>query len=836
MPRLTLCAALGLGLALSASAQPVTGLAGWSVVIDPGHSLTENGGIFGYSEAEKTLAVGLELRRLLVEETDIGAANVYMTRTTGDVQVSLTERTDFANTVGAAYFHSIHSDAGGADANSTLVMYGGWRENGETVEKTPRGGSVVAGFIDVNLTAAMRIGRRGPYADRTFYQGFPFEHANKYPYLHVNRESDMASTLSEAGFHTNPDQNQRNMNADWKRMEARAIFWSFLQYRGAARPPVHIVRGYVRDVESGLPVNGAVVEVGDRSYTTDTYESLFNRFSSDPGALRNGFYYVEDAAPGQSVVRVVAEGFEPFTTTVTPVDTFFTALDLDLVSNRLPVVALASPTAGQEGFPITSPIALTFSRPMDRASVEAAFAISPAVTGRFAWQNGNRRVVFTPDTLAAFTDYTLTIGAGARSPFGYALDGNADGSAGDAFRLAFRTGAPDVVAPSIAGVFPASNAREVERQPIVSITFSELIDPATIAPGGFVLEPTAGGSAVAGTVHAGDAGGQTVVWFAPDAPLAPSTFYRMRVQPGLRDLVGNAVTRTYSFVFQTRADADETAAIETFEGDFAARWWEPLQSGSTTTGTIVADSTFFAADTTFFAPFSGHQAMALHYGWRPAETGSFLIREYLPDDAPGNRLFDASYRLQAYVFGDASGTQFRFAVNDGPSQHEVSPWHRVDWLGWRLVEWDLSRETPGTWIGNGTLDGGALRFDSFQLSYAGGAAYGTLYIDDLRLARATATAVDEKDARPAAVVMEQSYPNPFRDRTLIAFTLDAPRPVTLRVFDALGRAVALLADGSVLAAGPHRVDWDASAQSSGVYLVRLEAGGEVRTQTLTLLR
>ena len=46
-------------------AQPVTGLAGWSVIIAPGHSLTQNQGAFGYSEAEKTLAVGLELARLL---------------------------------------------------------------------------------------------------------------------------------------------------------------------------------------------------------------------------------------------------------------------------------------------------------------------------------------------------------------------------------------------------------------------------------------------------------------------------------------------------------------------------------------------------------------------------------------------------------------------------------------------------------------------------------------------------------------------------------------------------------------------------------------------------
>lgn len=51
--------ALALLIAPVVAAQPVTGLSGWSIVLDPGHSLTQNQGAFGYSEAEKTLATGL---------------------------------------------------------------------------------------------------------------------------------------------------------------------------------------------------------------------------------------------------------------------------------------------------------------------------------------------------------------------------------------------------------------------------------------------------------------------------------------------------------------------------------------------------------------------------------------------------------------------------------------------------------------------------------------------------------------------------------------------------------------------------------------------------------
>ena len=825
----TLCLLLLLPAALAA--QPVTGLAGWSVVIDPGHSFTQNQGAFGYSEAEKTLAVGLELARLLRETTDIDT--VYMTRTRGDIEVSLTERTTYANQVGAAYFHSIHSDAGSTTANSTLIMYGGWRENGQTVEKTPQGGRRMGDLMDVYLTEAMRTTRRGNYADRTFYQGFPFEHANKFPYLHVNRESNMASTLSEAGFHTNPEQNQRNMNADWKRLEARALYLSMLRFRGASLPTARIVTGILRDLESRQPVNGATIEVAGKTYTTDTYASLFNRFTNDPDLLRNGFYYLEDVPQGTHQVTVGAANFAPFTTTVAPIDTFFTFLDIDLVSTVAPFVAASTPDAAQQGFRVISPIALTFSRPMDRASVEAAFGISPQVAGTFAWSAGDRTVTFTPDSLKPFTAYTVTLDPTAKSPFGYTLDGNGDGTPGDAFTLTFETGARDVVAPSIADTYPRSNGRDVARRPIISITFSEKLDPASVTADKFSLEPTAGGAAVPGTfqlVHVGD---RSVVSFAPDAMLMSNTFYRFRIEAGLRDPGGNATENALQLVFRTMEGNFLTTPIESFEGDFTRNWWQPLQSGSTT-GNVVGDSTRMAASASVVSPLGGTQAMALQYGWRTGENPPFLIRQYLNAGPATGVTFASTYKLQAYVFGDASGTLFRFAVNDkGPGGHEVSPWRAIDWAGWRLVEWNLSTEAPGTWIGDGKLDGD-LSFDSFQIAYGGGAAFGTLFIDDLQLAALLSTDVESGEV-PEAFTVLPNAPNPFNTRTTVAFTLPAPQTVRVRVFDTLGREVAVLMDGPA-PAGVQRVVWDAQNLSSGTYLLRVEAGGQVLTRPLTLLR
>ncbi len=72
----------------------VTGLNGWDIFIDPGHSRTENMGINGYSEAEEALRVGLHLKDILENQTDIDS--VYISRTNDNQSVSLYQRTNYA--------------------------------------------------------------------------------------------------------------------------------------------------------------------------------------------------------------------------------------------------------------------------------------------------------------------------------------------------------------------------------------------------------------------------------------------------------------------------------------------------------------------------------------------------------------------------------------------------------------------------------------------------------------------------------------------------------------------------------------------------------------------
>lgn len=70
--------------------------------------------------------------------------------------------------------------------------------------------------------------------------------------------------------------------------------------------------------------------------------------------------------------------------------------------------------------------------------------------------------------------------------------------------------------------------------------------------------------------------------------------------------------------------------------------------------------------------------------------------------------------------------------------------------------------------------------------------------------------------------LQGSYPNPFNPATTLNFTLKERADVSLAVYDALGREVAVLAKGEH-EAGNHRYVWDASSAPSGMYFARLTA-------------
>jgi len=104
------------------------------------------------------------------------------------------------------------------------------------------------------------------------------------------------------------------------------------------------------------------------------------------------------------------------------------------------------------------------------------------------------------------------------------------------------------------------------------------------------------------------------------------------------------------------------------------------------------------------------------------------------------------------------------------------------------------------------------------------------------------TFVEKEQSRlaPESVTLWPNYPNPFRQRTTIEYTLPESGSVQIEVYDLLGRRVQVLADGR-REAGLHQVQWGGrnrggGAAASGVYIVRLRTDGTTRSRKVTLVR
>jgi hypothetical protein len=95
--------------------------------------------------------------------------------------------------------------------------------------------------------------------------------------------------------------------------------------------------------------------------------------------------------------------------------------------------------------------------------------------------------------------------------------------------------------------------------------------------------------------------------------------------------------------------------------------------------------------------------------------------------------------------------------------------------------------------------------------------------------------VEASNELPKHFVLEQNYPNPFNPTTVIRYQLPASAPVTLAVYDLLGREVRTLVNER-MNAGVYEVAFDGSGLSSGVYFYRLSAGDFVQTKRLMILR
>lgn len=710
----------------TATEKEITGWGDFKLFLDPGHSGRENAGLWGYSEAEKVLRVALTIQEFLTTYTDIPEDCLQLCRYDDNTTVDLEERSDMANAWGADFFYSIHSDAS-ADKNTTVTLFGGWMKDGVEVEKTPNGGKAYGEILCPNLTNMMMkfacTGTRGNWHDRCFYIKGATTHDNQYPYLSVNRRSNMASLLSEGGYHTIAEQQQLNINEQYKRLEALAAFQSILKYRGLNVPKQTFLAGIVRNSENQVPVNGVTVTVDGKTYTTDSYESVFNKYTKNENLIHNGFYFFEGLTAGQTYdVTFTAEGFDPVTKSVTILEggqgetaEFVTVADVEMINNAPAKIDGISITDVNNVSPVY-PIVITFSRNMDKESVEQALSINNKGELSATWEN-DYTLVLDISKLQPYWTYKITISGDVakNSQTQQLLDGDGDGVAGGDYVLNIQMAEPDVTPAVVVSTYPEADQTAVYTQrPPIRIEFNEVLDWNDDKYADYITVIDKDGNIYEGILTHAVVRDASVLHFYLKEDLPLDKCFLVTLKGGIPDLSGN-VTEDINFRFlseyRTKTSSNVLFALDSAEG-----FWAPNGSGSTS-GLTEEGNSFTATDITPSKAVSG--AAKLTYSFDEFFSGeAWQIREYTPTQSGvnGDRS-DINYILSFWLYGDGSNNAVSAMLRINSSELKYhDPMTTLDFRGWTLVTWDLANDPFIHFTGEATTMS-KWRFDSFLIKH-----------------------------------------------------------------------------------------------------------------------
>lgn len=220
-----------------------------------------------------------------------------------------------------------------------------------------------------------------------------------------------------------------------------------------------------------------------------------------------------------------------------------------------PVVTLTYPANGDENVDIAiGSITVNFDSYMDPASFRDRVSIDngAGIASLTFEQFRTQLRINLAGNLQYGTRYTVTIARQVRDILNSRMAGE--------YSFSFTTSASpdyDTTPPVVTATSPLGGAVDVALTAPVAMSFSEVMDPATITPTNITIS-----NGVTGSV-ALDSSGRTAV-FTPHSNLASNTGYTVTVSTGVRDSAGNALASPFSWNFRT-INPDNTPPTVTIE-------------------------------------------------------------------------------------------------------------------------------------------------------------------------------------------------------------------------------------------------------------------------------
>ena len=343
--------------------------------------------------------------------------------------------------------------------------------------------------------------------------------------------------------------------------------WTFTTAAAPDITPPTVIATIPANLATNVPFNQVISATFSKAMNPATISATTFTLTGPGATAVSGL--VAYAAIGNTLTFIPAANLAPstlFTATITTgaqdlagnalasnyVWTFTTGAAPDITP---PQVVSTIPANSATNVLLNQTVSATFTKAMNPLTITTAtFQLtgpgSAGVTGTVSYDAINFIATFTPTSpLTGSTIYTATITTGATDLAGNPLAGN------DVWT--FTTITP----PMVTAVVPLNGATNAPIGQVLSATFSEAMNPATISAATFTLSAT-GGAGVAGIVTYS---GQTAA-FAPTVPLAYSTQYTATITTGTASLAGTPLAANYVWTFTTITPPPMVTAVVPVNG------------------------------------------------------------------------------------------------------------------------------------------------------------------------------------------------------------------------------------------------------------------------------
>jgi len=801
-------------------------LTGMKFCIDPGHGNYPNTKPF---ETRINLRVAEFLKAYLTEY----GATVILTRQDSISNPSLSDREYIANSNNVDFFLSIHHNAFQGNANYTVVFY----------EEKSNGQPEWAGQADVMCEIMANFLHKYLYTTNKYVRGdLSFLGFN----LGVLNNLSMPGVLTEASFWDYVPEVHRLNALGYLNVEGFGLNHAYLDYYSVPKKITPFVEGLVEDLE-GEKLRDIKVTltngVDTMVYVTDSQNIGITNADRAWGGfpqiydVKNGLYFFENFPLGQAKVIFEGEGLVTDSVDIAVIARTSTRVSpVEMVYNIPPTIVSTTPVDRDSNVSAFNDVSIVFSRPMNRMATENAVQLIPEVNGSLSWKDNNKNLLFTPRTRFEFEQkYTFQISGEAMDNWGFYLDGNGDGVAGDAFSVNFRTVSLDTSRPIIIDFHPVKNDTGIFVNDIIRAEFNKRLDPASIS-GSQILLMGDNFRRISVSADYSEWENRGLVSIIPKDAMKPDMNYKLTIANAITDFQGNQMANHFQWNFNTQKQELVVFSIEDFEtaspsGLTPLKWFLLTQSGS--------DSLTWSSER--FA--HGNQSMMINYHF---ETGSDSL-SVIVDHASDTTWLKPGGIVSVNILGDNSGNYFKFIFEDEDG-FEASEPIMVDWSGWKNVRFDLAHDSVMPWsttkAGNGSLDSSIHISGLCLIEYD--TSFGEIYFDDIEQlfvpSPSSVRSGDLTSNQSSQFRLFPNYPNPFNPHTTIAYDVPAGHVghVQIKVFDIMGKEIKTLTN-KAHHAGHYEIVWDGKDQrgtdvASGIYFYQLKTRDFQSTNKMLLIR